>query len=237
MNDALRAALSEPLTVERNGKVRHVRPRFRNRLASLLATTVTTMRDQGQSLRKILFSAGSAHEEGLEVYPLFVDYGQRAAQMEWDTCQRVHAQLGLPTPTRMDVSGFGRVIHSGLTSASLDVKEDAFTPGRNLMFMLMGSAYAYQVGAATLSHGLLAERFSLFPDQRSEFIAQAEHAIEAALGRRIRVVTPLAEFSKADVIKLADEKGISGTYSCHVGNGEPCGRCISCLEFGLGREG
>lgn len=178
-----------------------------------------------------------AREEGVEVYPLFIDYGQRAARKEWDTCQRVHAQLRLPTPTRMDVSGFGRVIHSGLTSTSLDVKEDAFTPGRNLMFLLMGSAYAYQVGAPTVSIGLLAERFSLFPDQRSEFLAQAERAIEAALGRRIRVVTPLAEFSKADVIKLAQEKGISGTYSCHVGGGEPCGHCISCLEFGLGKGG
>jgi N-glycosylase/DNA lyase len=58
----LRAALPEPLAIERNGKVRHVRPRFRNRLASLLATTVTTMQDQDQSLRRILFSAGSARE-------------------------------------------------------------------------------------------------------------------------------------------------------------------------------
>jgi 7-cyano-7-deazaguanine synthase len=105
------------------------------------------------------------------------------------------------------------------------------------MFLLMGSAYAYQVGASTVSIGLLAERFSLFPDQRSEFLAQAERAIEAALGRRIRVVTPLTEFSKADVIKLAQEKGISGTYSCHAGGGEPCGLCISCLEFGLGEGG
>jgi len=109
-------------------------------------------------------------EEGVEVYPLFIDYGQRAAQREWETSQRVHAQLGLPTPTRMDLSGFGRVIRSGLTSEELDVKADAFTPGRNLMFLLMGSAYAYQVGASTIAVGLLAERFSLFPDQRSEFI-------------------------------------------------------------------
>lgn len=58
----LRAALSEPLAIERDGKVLHVRPRFPNRLALLLATTVTTMRDQGQSLRKILFSARSARE-------------------------------------------------------------------------------------------------------------------------------------------------------------------------------
>ncbi len=173
-----------------------------------------------------------AREEGVEVCPLFIDYGQRAAQREWETCQRVHAQLGLPTPTRMDLSGFGGVIRSGLTSEELDVKADAFTPGRNLMFLLMGSAYAYQVGASTIAVGLLAERFSLFPDQRSEFIEQAECAIAAALGRRIKIVMPLADFSKADVVRLAQEKGIAGTYSCHAGGSQPCGQCISCLEFG-----
>lgn len=176
-----------------------------------------------------------AREEGLTVHPLFIDYGQRASQKEWDTCQRVHSQLALPTPVRMDLSGFGRVIHSGLTSVEMDVKTDAFTPGRNLMFLLMGSAYAYQVGASSVSLGLLAERFSLFPDQQSEFIVQAECAIETALGRRIKVVTPLAEFSKADVIQLAQMKGVCGTYSCHIGGSEPCGQCISCLEFGLGK--
>jgi N-glycosylase/DNA lyase len=58
----LSEALSEPLEVEGGGKVRQVRPRFRNRLASLLATTVIAMRAQGQSVRKILFSSGSARE-------------------------------------------------------------------------------------------------------------------------------------------------------------------------------
>ena len=59
-----------------------------------------------------------AKEEGIEVFPLFIDYGQRAAAREWEACMRVHRQLGLPEPTRMDVSGFGRVIISGLTKAS-----------------------------------------------------------------------------------------------------------------------
>lgn len=58
----LLAALEEPLAVERAGKVQHVRPRFRNRLASLLATTVTGMHDQGLSLHKVLASCGDARE-------------------------------------------------------------------------------------------------------------------------------------------------------------------------------
>ena len=172
-----------------------------------------------------------AKEEGVEVFPLFIDYGQRAAAREWEVCLRVHQQLSLAEPIRIDVSGFGRLIVSGLTSVDLDIKEDAFTPGRNLLFLVMGAAYAYQVGASAVAIGLLAERFSLFPDQRPRFVNQAESAINSALGQGVRLVTPLSDFSKADVVRLAQEKRITGTYSCHAGAKQPCGRCISCLEF------
>lgn len=172
-----------------------------------------------------------AKEDHINHFPLFIDYGQRAAAKEWSTCQTVHRQLGLPVPTRMDINGFGQVIATGLTNVSMDVKADAFTPGRNLLFLLMGSAYAYQVGATSVAIGLLAEQFSLFPDQRQSFLVQAEQAIAAAMGRPIKVLTPLIEFGKADVVRLATTKGVVGTYSCHTGETYPCGRCIACLEF------
>jgi 7-cyano-7-deazaguanine synthase len=177
-----------------------------------------------------------AKEEGVEHFPLFIDYGQRAARKEWETCKLVHDALRLPAPKRMDLSGFGQVIASGLTREELDIKVDAFTPGRNLMFLLMGSAYAYQQGASSVAIGLLAEEFSLFPDQKPQFIARAESTISAAMGRQIKVLTPLIEFGKADVVRLAQAKGITGTYSCHTGNSEPCGRCIACLEFQFDEE-
>lgn len=55
----LRDTLSEPLSVEINGSCRQMLPRFRNRLASLLASTVETIYGSGSSLREILFSARS----------------------------------------------------------------------------------------------------------------------------------------------------------------------------------
>lgn len=58
----LSMVLSDPLTVEQDGKIRQVRPRFKNRLASLLATTVRTMRERGQSLRGTLLSVDSARD-------------------------------------------------------------------------------------------------------------------------------------------------------------------------------
>jgi 7-cyano-7-deazaguanine synthase len=99
------------------------------------------------------------------------------------------------------------------------------------MFLVMAGAYAHQLGANAIAIGLLSERFSLFPDQRSDFVLAAERAIGKALGQQINVLTPLADFDKAEVVKLAVQKGISDTYSCHAGGEIPCGRCIACLEY------
>lgn len=172
-----------------------------------------------------------SHQEGIQTFPLFINYGQLAADKEWDTCKKVHAQLGLPAPAKLDISGFGRLIETGLTSSNKLIKEEAFTPGRNLIFLLMAASYAYQKDASSIAIGLLTEKFSLFPDQQPEFLANAETTISMALGKRISIISPLISFTKADVVKLAISKGIIGTYSCHSGNEIPCGKCISCLEF------
>ena len=171
------------------------------------------------------------NEEGIDIFPLFINYGQKALQNEWEACEGLHKRLGLPAPVKMDIFGFGNIILSGLTSIEKNVKIDAFTPGRNLLFLTMASAYAFQVGASAVSIGLLDERYSLFPDQKQDFIQNAERTIELAMERTIHIVTPLSEFSKLDVVSLARERGIIGTYSCHTGQEVPCGKCISCLEL------
>lgn len=37
-----------------------------------------------------------AKDEGLELFPLFIDYGQLAAEKEWQACKNVHEKYGLP---------------------------------------------------------------------------------------------------------------------------------------------
>lgn len=172
-----------------------------------------------------------AQEEGLEQHPVFIDYGQRARDRELVSCRQAMLSLGLPSPKIFELAGYGKLIRSGLTDPQLDIVNDAFTPGRNMMFLLMAAAYAYQVNADAISIGLLHEDTSIFPDQTSAFLRDAEGMIARCMGREIRVLAPLAQFHKSDVVELAKLKGVSNTYSCHVGEEEPCGRCISCNEF------
>jgi 7-cyano-7-deazaguanine synthase len=171
-----------------------------------------------------------AKSEGTVQYPLFVDYGQLCKTREWMACLTVHKRYGLPEPVKMNLRGYGELVSSGLTNRSKRINEDAFLPGRNLLFLLAGSAYACEKNAEAVAIGLLDERFRMFPDQTREFLRCAQEFLANIMLRNVKLLAPLAEFTKSDVISLARKRKIMGTYSCHSGRMTPCGVCISCVE-------
>ncbi len=170
-------------------------------------------------------------ECGVEQKPLFINYGQLNFEKEYGAAIEHTRKFNLSKPVLIDISGFGKVITSGLTDSNKNIVDEAFLPGRNMLFLLIGSSYALQNGCSSVSIGLLKEETAIFPDQTDDFILLAEYAISKALDKKIKVVTPLRDFYKGDVIALAREKGIYDSYSCHAGGDIPCGECISCVEF------
>lgn len=177
-----------------------------------------------------------AQEEGVQQFPLFVDYGQIARDRELAACKKMMKHFDLPQPKLASLGGYGALIQSGLTNAELDVFSEAFTPGRNMLFLLVAAAYAKKVGADAVSIGLLHEDTSLFPDQTSAFLVEAQKMLSLCMGIEIKVLAPLSNFHKVEVVELAKAKGIDGTYSCHVGGEKPCGVCIACKEFAFEGE-
>lgn len=177
-----------------------------------------------------------AHEEGIVINPLFVDYGQLSSNREWNACEQLHERYGLPLVKRMDVSGFGKIVPSGITDPTMRINEDAFLPGRNLLLLLCGAAYAYSVQADGVVIGLLNPEDCLFPDQTLDFLRKTEDMIETAMKKRITVLAPLIEFTKADILSLATARGLQDTYSCHAGGNEPCGKCVACIEIANAKE-
>jgi 7-cyano-7-deazaguanine synthase len=175
-----------------------------------------------------------------EQYPIFIDYGQLAVDMEWASCKKIFKKSNLPEPERIDLSGYGKSIKSGITDDEKDIYAEAFLPGRNLIFLVVAASYAYQKGIKTIAIGLLSESTHLFPDQTEEFIVNANFAINSALGDYITILTPLINFSKKDVFELAKHYNLSldETYSCHSGKDSYCGKCVACREIinSVGRD-
>jgi len=171
-----------------------------------------------------------AMEAGVEQKPVFINYGQINIDKEVLSVRNHIGKFRLPECAEINISGFGSVITSGLTEKTKHIVDEAFLPGRNLLFLLIASSFAIQKDCKTVSIGLLREDTAIFPDQTDDFLISAEHTISKAMGQAIEIVAPLRDFYKKDVIDMANEKGIL-SYSCHMGGDEPCGICISCREF------
>ena len=168
-------------------------------------------------------------ERGHSIIPLHVNYGHLAEEREWKSCQAVCRHLDLPNPVRISISGM-ECIPSGLINSNLDIVEAAFLPTRNLLFATLGASYAHSVQSRVIALGILAN--PIFPDQTPDFLRKAELCLSSALGVDIKILTPLIELDKRDVLKLARAHGlpIELTYFCHAGTEQPCGNCISCKE-------
>jgi len=112
-----------------------------------------------------------------------------------------------------------------------------YVTARNTVFLSCALAWAEGLGAFDIFIGVNALDYSGYPDCRPEFIrafaAMANLGTKAgAGGARFHIHTPLAEMTKADIIRQALELGVdlSLTHSCYdpTADGRACGVCDSC---------
>ncbi|MCA1611529.1 MAG: 7-cyano-7-deazaguanine synthase QueC [Thermoanaerobaculia bacterium] len=186
-----------------------------------------------------------ARAEGLDVFALSFDYGQRHA-VELDRARalagrygaREHriAKLDLPVPAA-----------SALTDASRRVPKDSlgaeaipvtYVPARNTLFLSHALAWAEAIDARQIFIGANALDYSGYPDCRPEFLAAFETM--ANLGTRagttgggFRIRAPLLAMTKREIVTRGADLGLdfSLTSSCYDPDpaGRPCGGCDSCL--------
>ena len=93
-------------------------------------------------------------------------------------------------------------------------------------------------GARDIVIGVNALDYSGYPDCRPEFIAAFEHLASLATaqgvgGTEFRIHAPLMRLTKADIVRKGHELGLDYglTHSCYDPSpeGQPCGRCDSCV--------
>ena len=189
-----------------------------------------------------------ARRDGYRCYALSFDYGQRH-KIELEAAARVAAALGAERHivAKIGLDAFGG---SALT-APIDVPKGrsasemgegipvTYVPARNTIFLSFALAWAEVLESSHIFIGVNALDYSGYPDCRPEFIEAYERmanlATKAAVeGRtRVKIHTPLLQLSKAGIVKLGAELGLSFglTMSCYDPdpNGAPCGQCDACL--------
>lgn len=173
----------------------------------------------------------SATKRGLEVVPLFFNWGQKALKEEWNSVCRLSAKLGLtiPVPIYAPIHQWDT---SSLTKGDPGVSDpDNFIVyERNLIFISLAASYARTLGGGILVVGFNKQDAGY--DTSPSFVDKLNELLEALnseIGRRrIGLDAPLIELSKTEIIKQLKEADLFDlTYSCYVSNG-PCGKCRAC---------
>ncbi len=101
-------------------------------------------------------------DRGLDVRPLFIDYGQRSLEAELLAAGRVTAALEIEAPRVLRCDVFEGII--GLLPAEARTDAQAWVPARNTLFMLLAGIYAHSIEADGIAIGAMLEDNFVFGD-------------------------------------------------------------------------
>jgi len=111
-----------------------------------------------------------------------------------------------------------------------------YVPGRNAILLAIAAAWGESIGADAIVMGVNVVDYSGYPDCGKQFIDAFKNMIGVSTrggsqGHPIEILTPIANMSKAEIVRKGMELGVpfKETWSCYKGGGEPCGVCESCI--------
>ena len=149
------------------------------------------------------------------VTALFVDYGQPARAMESKAVGAVCKKLRVP---------LRRVRIAGSSSAIGAIR------GRNALLLIV-ALISFEAESGLISLGIHAG--TPYPDCSSAFVDQVQGIYDAYCAGRVRIDAPFAAWTKRDIYDFALDRGLPLhlTYSCLIGQRQPCGSCESCKDL------
>jgi len=152
--------------------------------------------------------------DGFAVRAVHIDYGQPAASDEWNAVR--------------GIAEYFRLEHRQVRVQSDSKFRGGLVEGRNALFVFLGLVNR-RVDEHLICLGIHAG--TPFVDCGAPFINQLNELMLLSTDGKVRLITPLLELSKAEVVRHCRERGIplKKTYSCQKG-GRPCEECLSCLD-------
>jgi 7-cyano-7-deazaguanine synthase len=188
-----------------------------------------------------------AKSQGYDVYALSFRYGQRHI-VELSAANAIAKKVGVIEHKIADIDL--RLFGGSALTAAIDVPKNrsaedinhgipiTYVPARNMIFLSFALAWAEVLRAYDIFIGVNALDYSGYPDCRAEFIQSFEQtanlatAYGAEKGQKIRIHTPLIDFTKAEIIRQGTSLGVDygATISCYdpAPDGSACGSCDSC---------
>ncbi len=186
-------------------------------------TTLYYALDKGYKCEALIFDYGQRHKRELRsavavAKRVSVAYHVLRIKLPWKGSSLLDSSHPVPRPPHPDKIG------STIPST--------YVPARNTIFLSFALSFAEATGAQAIFIGANAIDFSGYPDCRPGYYKAFQKVIEQGTkARKIKIVTPLINLTKEQIIRLGRKLGapIEETWSCYAGGKEPCGVCDSCV--------
>lgn len=150
------------------------------------------------------------------IHALFVDYGQAAAKLEFNAASLVCKHYRIPLK-RIELVG-------GIAYGKGEIL------GRNA-FLVNTALMNFEQKSGLISIGI--HSGTNYWDCSEEFTLIMQRLLNAYTGGMINIDVPFLKWTKQDIwgFCLKEIVPIQLTYSCELGDKQPCGNCLSCKDL------
>jgi 7-cyano-7-deazaguanine synthase len=180
---------------------------------------------------------GQIARRGRHVFPVYIRAGLRWEPDELRTLRRFVRALGSKNvePVTMLRLPMGDVAgdHWSMTGRKVPGYNAAVSSnyilGRNLSLLAKAAIFCARNQIGEIAMAPLES--NPFPDARPEFFRAFARAVELGVGIKLKIRTPFAGLSKADVVRRGNGMPLQLTVSCARPKGNiHCGACTKCAE-------
>lgn len=172
---------------------------------------------------------------------LTFDYGQKALEQEVSTSKNICDYYKIEHKV-IKLDWLKNVTHTALVEdkelpEGIDNPEDSaknvWVPNRNGLFLNIAGSFADGNDYDYIIIGANKEEGQTFPDNTQEFIDRINAEFEFSTQKHPKVVAPLINYDKNDIVKQAIEHNIPLEFvrSCYSNGKKHCGKCESCTRL------
>lgn len=172
---------------------------------------------------------------------LTFDYGQKALEQEISTSKNICDYYKIEQKV-IKLDWLKNVTHTALVEdkelpEGIDNPEDSaksvWVPNRNGLFLNIAGSFADGNDYDYIIIGANKEEGQTFPDNTQEFIDSVNAEFEFSTQKHPKVVAPLINYDKNDIVKQAIEHNIPLEFvrSCYSNGKKHCGKCESCTRL------
>lgn len=170
---------------------------------------------------------------------LTFDYGQKSAEYEIEASKKICDYYNIEHKV-IKLDWLKNITHTALV-ADVDLPDkidensakNVWVPNRNGLFLNIAGSFADGEDYDYILIGANKEEAGTFPDNTQIFVDRVNAEFEFSTNKHPKVVAPLINCDKNDIVKLALENDIplNLVKSCYAGGEKHCGKCESCIRL------